>query len=299
MIDIEGWAHAYSGKVRDLYVPQSAVGFGSGEAMLVVSSDRISAFDHVLPTEIPDKGRILTQLSLWWYSMLEDLVPNHLLSLEVPEEVRGSAMIVRKLEMVSIECVARGYLAGSGLSEYKDSGTVCGIELPAGLREGDKLPRAIFTPAAKAPVGQHDENITFAEMRNRVGVLATELRDLTLALYERARQIAADRRLILADTKFEFGLRDDSGSPEAIMLADEVLTPDSSRFWAAESWMVGQQQASFDKQFVRDWLLSPASGWDRHSDDPPPPLPDEIVERTRERYINAFERITGGPPDLD
>ncbi|MDO5495353.1 MAG: phosphoribosylaminoimidazolesuccinocarboxamide synthase [bacterium] len=299
MIDIEGWAHAYSGKVRDLYVPQSAHGFGSGDVMLVVASDRISAFDHVLPTVIPGKGKILTQLSLWWYEKLADIVPNHLVSLDVPEEVQGRAMIVRKLEMVPVECVARGYLSGSGLTEYKSSGGVCGNELPPGLREGDRLPQPIFTPAAKAPAGQHDENITFSQMRRLVGPISTELKNLTLTLYERARMVAAERGLILADTKFEFGLRDDSGSADAIVLADEVLTPDSSRYWAADSWKSGYHQVNFDKQFVRDWLLSPAAQWDRTGGENPPPLPDSIVQRTRERYLEAFERITGRAPDLD
>lgn len=298
MIDIEGWAHAYSGKVRDLYVPQGAAAFGSGEVMLVVASDRISAFDHVLPTTIPDKGKILTQLSLWWYEKLADVVPNHLISLDVPDEVRGRAMIVRKLEMVPVECVARGYLSGSGLVEYRATGGVCGNQLPAGLREGDRLPQPIFTPAAKAPAGQHDENITFAQMRQLVGPLATDLKQLTLTLYERARQVAAERGLILADTKFEFGMRDDSGSAEAIELADEVLTPDSSRYWAADSWKSGFHQVNYDKQFVRDWLLSPMAEWDRAGGAPPPPLPDSIVQRTRERYLEAFERVTGSPPDL-
>ncbi len=293
MLDLEGWAHIYSGKVRDLYVPQGAAAFGSGQVMLVVASDRISAFDYVLPSVIPDKGKILTQLSLWWYEQLADIVPNHLVSLEVPEEVRGRAMIVRRLEMVPVECVARGYLSGSGFAEYLATGIVGGNELPSGLLESSKLPRAIFTPAAKAPSGQHDENITYAQMRERVGPIAGPLRDLTLAIYERARDIVAARGLILADTKFEFGLKDESESANAIQLADEVLTPDSSRFWAADTWHPGGPPASFDKQFVRDWLLSPASGWNRASGDIPPRLPAEIIERTRERYLEAFERITG------
>lgn len=298
MIDLAGWAHMYSGKVRDLYVPQGAAAFGSGEVILVVASDRISAFDHVLPSIIPDKGKILTQLSLWWYERLHDMVPNHLVSLDVPESVRGRAMIVRRLDMVPIECVARGYLTGSGYAEYRDSGRVGGNSLPSGLRDGDKLEQPIFTPAAKAPSGQHDENITFYEMRRRVGPLAADLRDLTLAIYERARRIAGERGLILADTKFEFGLRGDSGTADSTQLADEVLTPDSSRFWAAETWKPGEPQGSFDKQFVRDWLTSPASGWNRSSEEPPPALPAEIIERTRQRYLEAYKRITGDLPEL-
>ncbi|HZK04256.1 MAG TPA: phosphoribosylaminoimidazolesuccinocarboxamide synthase [Actinomycetaceae bacterium] len=294
MIDIEGWAHTNSGKVRDLYVPQSAAAFGSGEVMLVVASDRISAFDHVLPSTIPGKGVILTQMSLWWFKKLEDLVPNHLVSLEVPEECRGRAMIVDRLHMFPIECVARGYLTGSGFAEYRATGEVCGNPLPPGLRDGEQLAEPIFTPAAKAPAGEHDINITFAEMRDRVGEAAYELREITLAIYERARQIAADRGLILADTKFEFGQRSEEVSTsDGIVLADEVLTPDSSRFWPMAPWSAGEPRPSIDKQYVRDWLLSPESGWNRASGAPPPPLPDEIIERTRERYIEAYEQLTG------
>lgn len=298
MFDISGWAHTYSGKVRDLYIPQGAAAFGSGRVMLVVASDRVSAFDYVLPTPIPDRGKILNQLSVWWFEQLADLVPNHVISLDVPEEVEGRAMIVRQLQMVPVECVARGYITGSGLSEYNATGRISGHSMPEGLRDGDRLPEPLFTPAAKAPVGEHDENITFDEMRRRVGPLANDLRDLTLELYERARQIAAERGLILADTKFEFGLRDEKATRESIVLADEVLTPDSSRYWAPFTPGEGLSPTSFDKQFVRDWLLSAESGWSRESGQLPPALPPEIVEKTRERYLEAFRRLTGTEPRL-
>lgn len=298
MYDLDGWAHISSGKVRDLYAPQDVTAHWSGDVILVVASDRISAFDHVLPTPIPDKGKILSQLSLWWFDQLADVVPNHVVSLDVPEEVRGRAMICRRLNMVQIECVARGYLSGSALSEYRTTGGICGIELPEGLREGDELPEPIFTPAAKAELGSHDENITFEQMKHLVGAYAPQLRSLTLELYRRAREIASAKGLILADTKFEFGATPESSYARDVVLADEVLTSDSSRFWDASDWEPGRPQYSFDKQFVRDWLLSPASGWDRHSDDPPPALPDEIVERTRDRYLEAFRRLTGSEPVL-
>lgn len=298
MYDLDGWAHISSGKVRDLYTPQDVSAHWSGDVILVVATDRISAFDHVLPTRIPDKGKILSQLSLWWFDQLSDVVPNHLVSLDVPAEVRGRAMICRRLNMIHVECVARGYLSGSALSEYRATGGICGIELPEGLREGDELSQPIFTPAAKAELGSHDENITFEEMKRRVGAFAPQLRALTLELYGRAREIASSRGLILADTKFEFGVTPEANFARDVVLADEVLTSDSSRFWDAADWQPGRPQFSFDKQFVRDWLVSPASGWNRHSDDPPPPLPDEIVERTRDRYIEAFRRLTGSDPVL-
>lgn len=298
MYDLDGWAHVSSGKVRDLYAPQDPSAHASGDVLLVVASDRISAFDHVLPTRIPDKGKILSQLSLWWFEQLGDVVPNHVVSLDVPEEVHGRAMICRRLNMIHVECVARGYLSGSALSEYRATGGICGITLPEGLREGDELAEPIFTPAAKAELGSHDENITFEEMRRREGSLVPQLRSLTLELYGRARRIAAAQGLILADTKFEFGTTPDGSLTRGPVLADEVLTSDSSRFWDASDWEPGRPQYSFDKQFVRDWLLSPASGWDRHSDDPPPALPDEIVERTRDRYLEAFRRLTGSEPVL-
>lgn len=297
MFDLDGWAHAYSGKVRDLYVPQDASGYGTGDVILVVATDRISAFDHVLPTQIPDKGKILNQLSLWWFKQLEDVVPNHVVSLDVPAEVEGRAMICRRLNMAPVECVARGYLSGSGLADYRDSGAVCGIPLPTGLREGDRLPEVLFTPASKAPSGQHDENITFTEMQRRLGPVAETLRDVTLELYRRAGAIAEKRGLILADTKFEFGVQE-TPRGEAVILADEALTPDSSRFWNADAWTPGEQQISFDKQFVRDWLLSPASGWNRAADTAPPPLPADVVQKTRERYLEAFRKLTGHEPEL-
>ncbi|MCL2781035.1 MAG: phosphoribosylaminoimidazolesuccinocarboxamide synthase [Actinomycetia bacterium] len=275
----------HSGKVRDLY--RTADGL-----LLMVASDRISAFDYILDTPIPDKGRVLTALSAWWFAQLAD-VPNHLLSVDdpaIPERFRGRAMLCQPLDMVPVEAVARGYLAGSGLAEYRASGSVCGVALPPGLTDGSPLPEPIFTPASKAELGEHDENVSFEVIAARHGAaLAEQLRERTLAVYRAARDIAAERGVILADTKFEFGFAADG----ALTLADEVLTPDSSRFWPAESWQPGRPQPSFDKQFVRDWLTSPASGWDRAGAAPPPPLPDEIVRATRDRYVQAYERITG------
>lgn len=299
MYDLDGWAHVASGKVRDLYVPQDSRAYGSGNVVLVVSSDRISAFDYVLPTTIPDKGKILNQLSIWWFHQLRDVTQNHVVSLDVPKAVEGRAIICRRLNMFPVECVVRGYLTGSGLVEYKASRSVCGIPLPGGLRESDELPSPIFTPASKAEMGDHDENITFDHAASRVGQSsAEELRRLSIELYDQAREVARGRGLILADTKFEFGTAIDSRETRDVILADEALTPDSSRYWDGEKWEPGRQQESFDKQFVRDWLLSPASGWDRFSGNPPPPLPDEIVERTRERYLEAYRRLTGEDPKL-
>ena len=281
-----GWQHRYSGKVRDLYVPAD----GEQDVILVVASDRISAYDHVLPTPIPDKGAVLTALSLWWFDQLADLVPNHVVSTDVPEPVAGRAMLCRNLSMYPVECVARGYLTGSGLAEYRSTGAVCGVELPGGLEDGSPLPEPIFTPATKAEVGEHDENVTFEQVAAQIGHDdAACLREVTLAVYARAAAIAGDRGVILADTKLEFGL--DAGG--ALVLGDEVLTPDSSRYWPADGWQPGRAQPSFDKQYVRDWLTSPASGWDRSSDVPPPPLPEDVVRRTRDRYVQAYERITG------
>ncbi|AQP46280.1 phosphoribosylaminoimidazolesuccinocarboxamide synthase [Tessaracoccus aquimaris] len=273
----------HAGKVRELYDVTS-----DGEpAILMVATDNISAFDHVLATSIPDKGAILTQLSLWWFDQLD--VPNHVVSTQVPDAVAGRATIVESLDMVDVECVARGYLTGSGWVEYQASGTVCGVPLPEGLRDGDKLPEPIFTPAIKAPMGEHDENVDFATIERLHGTeLATQLRDVTLRLYADAERIAAARGIILADTKFEFGHRDDG----TLVLGDEVLTPDSSRFWDAAAWRPGESLPSFDKQYVRDWLAND-SGWDRSSDTPPPALPDEVVGATRERYLEAFRRLTG------
>ncbi|WP_425862989.1 phosphoribosylaminoimidazolesuccinocarboxamide synthase [Arthrobacter sp. TWP1-1] len=296
---LSGWTHVYSGKVRDLYIPSPSSAANDGpfagreDVVLVVASDRISAFDHVLTSEIPDKGRILTGLSLWWFEQLN--VPNHLVATTVedgvPAEVAGRGMVCKKLEMFPIECISRGYLTGSGLVEYRASQTVCSLPLPAGLSDGSRLEEAIFTPSAKAEVGEHDENITFETMVDTVGSSSAEaLRTLTLEIYSRAEEIARERGIILADTKVEFGTDPATG---IITLGDEVLTPDSSRFWDAELWAPGQAQPSFDKQYVRDWLASPESGWDRASDTPPPALPADVVERTRARYVQAFERLTG------
>ncbi len=278
----------HAGKVRRLYAwPRETP--GGPERILMVATDAISAFDHVLSTTIPDKGKVLTRLSLWWFGQLADLVDNHVVSLEVPLAVRGRAIIAEKLDMIPVECVARGYLTGSGWTEYRASGTVCGIELPPGLVDGSRLPEPIFTPAIKAPLGEHDENVDFATVVTLHGAeLAERLRDLTLAVYRRAEAIARERGIILADTKFEFGRRPDG----TIVLADEVLTPDSSRFWDAAGWRPGAALPSFDKQYVRDWLTR-ESGWDKASDDSPPPLPAEVVAATRARYVEAFERLTG------
>jgi phosphoribosylaminoimidazole-succinocarboxamide synthase len=285
--EIPGATHLHSGKVRDLYA--------YGDNLLMVASDRISAYDFVLTPDIPDKGEILTRMSLWWFDQLKDLVPNHVISTDVPAEVAGRALICERLEMFPVECVARGYLAGSGLADYNATGAVCGIALPAGLVDGSRLPEPIFTPATKAEIGAHDENIDFARVAQTIGGQDAEaLRELTLAVYARAEQIARDRSIILADTKFEFGHRPTStGTEPRIVLADEVLTPDSSRFWPADQYEPGHAQPSFDKQFVRDWLTSAESGWDRASNTPPPPLPPHIVEKTRERYLHAYELLTG------
>src|SRR5262245_54237300 len=273
------------GKVRDIY--------DLGDQLLLVSTDRISAFDWVLPTGIPDKGRVLTQLSRFWFELLD--VPNHMLSCNADdfnlpagvdrEPLVGRSMLVRKAEVVPIECVVRGYLSGSGWKEYQTTGAVCGIELPTGLRESDKLPGPIFTPATQAEQGEHDENISFDEACARVGAgLAKQLSQRSVELYTRGAEHAAKRGVIVADTKFEFGLFDGE-----LILIDEVLTPDSSRFWPADEYKPGRGQPSYDKQFVRDWLTG--SGWDKNSS--PPELPPEVVERTRAKYIEAFERLTG------
>jgi phosphoribosylaminoimidazole-succinocarboxamide synthase len=277
------YRHLHSGKVRDLYEAPDGL-------LLMVASDRISAYDFVLPTPIPDKGRILTQLSLWWFERLADIVAHHVVSTNVPAEYAGRALLCRRLEMYPVECVARGYLAGSGLADYLATGTVCGVPLPVGLVDGSALPEPVFTPATKAALGEHDENVTFDQVASTVGAdAAGALRDTTLAVYRRARDIAAERGIVVADTKLELG-RDGAGT---LVLADEVLTPDSSRFWPAAQWQPGRPQPSYDKQFVRDWLTSPASGWDRASGEEPPPLPDEVVERTRAKYVEAYERLTG------
>ena len=282
---LPGYRHVYSGKVRDLYLPA-----GRGDVLLVVASDRISAYDHVLTSTIPDKGRVLTALSVWWFERLADLVPNHLLSADVPPEVAGRALLCERLDMLPVECVARGYLTGSGLVDYRAGGAVSGIALPAGLVDGSRLPEPIFTPATKAEAGAHDENVDLAHVERVTGTAtAAELRRLTLALYARGEQVTRERGIVLADTKVEFGRRSDG----ALVLADEVLTPDSSRFWPLDAWRPGHAQPSFDKQYVRNWLTSPASGWDRSSGEDPPPLPEDVIARTRHRYVEAYERITG------
>jgi phosphoribosylaminoimidazole-succinocarboxamide synthase len=259
----------------------------------MVASDRVSAFDHVLSPAIPDKGEILTRMSLWWFDQLAEAglgVPDHVLSTDVPIAVHGRAVICERLEMFPVECVARGYLTGSGLLDYRATGAVCGIALPDGLEDGSRLPEPIFTPATKAELGEHDENVSYDAVVATVGAdTAARLRDLTLAAYSHAEAVARERGIILADTKLELGARADG----TIVLADEVLTPDSSRFWPADEWQPGREQQSYDKQIVRNWLLSPASGWDRASGEPPPDLPDEVVERTRRRYVEAYELLTG------
>ncbi|WP_058047526.1 phosphoribosylaminoimidazolesuccinocarboxamide synthase [Streptomyces roseifaciens] len=285
-IEVPGLVHLHTGKVRDLYRDPDG-------NLVMVATDRMSAYDWVLPTPIPDKGRILTQLSLWWFERLTDLVPNHVISTDVPAgapaDWEGRTMICRALDMVPVECVARGYLTGSGLAEYRQTRTVCGLALPEGLTDGSELPSPIFTPATKAAVGEHDENVSYEEVARQVGAeTAALLRQTTLAVYGRARDIARDRGIILADTKFEFGYAGDE-----LVLADEVLTPDSSRFWPAATWQPGRPQPSFDKQYVRDWLTSPASGWDRDGELPPPELPQDVAERTSAKYVEAYERLTG------
>jgi phosphoribosylaminoimidazole-succinocarboxamide synthase len=269
--------------VRDLYrLPDGN--------LLMVASDRISAYDFVLDSTIPDKGVVLTQMSLWWFEQLADLVPNHVVSTDVPEQVRGRAVVCESLEMYPVECVVRGYLTGSGLADYRATGEVCGIALPGGLEDGSRLPEPIFTPATKAALGDHDENVSYDAVVDVVGREAAErLRELTLQVYARAEEVARAKGIILADTKLEMGRRPDG----TVVLADEVLTPDSSRFWPAAQWQPGRAQPSYDKQIVRDWLTSPASGWDRSSGEAPPPLPPEVVERTRARYIEAYELLTG------
>jgi phosphoribosylaminoimidazole-succinocarboxamide synthase len=279
------------GKVRDLY----AVPYAGQDALLLVATDRISAFDHVLATGIPGKGKILTQISLFWFDLLSNLVPNHLIAADVAQfpaalqpyanQLEGRSMLVKRAVMFPVECVARGYLAGSGWKEYRTSGTVCGIPLPAGLLDGSRLPEPVFTPATKSQDGAHDENISFAATKALVGAAdASQLRSLTLAIYRKAAEHAESRGLILADTKFEFGR-----TAEGIILADEVLTPDSSRFWEGAAWKPGGAQPSFDKQFVRDYLE--AIRWNKQA--PAPALPDEVVAQTQTKYLEAFRRLTG------
>ncbi|MEV4728663.1 phosphoribosylaminoimidazolesuccinocarboxamide synthase [Saccharopolyspora sp. NPDC049426] len=286
MVALADYPQIAAGKVRQLHAVDD-------EHLLLVASDRISAYDHVLDTPIPDKGAVLTAMSVFWFELLADELPNHLVARDdprIPAEVRGRALLVKRLSMVQVECVARGYLTGSGLIDYQRTGSVCGVALPDGLVESSRLPEPIFTPATKAEIGEHDENVSFEAVAAKEGTeLATELRDLTLRVYARAAEHARERGVILADTKFEFG----HNSAGELVLGDEVLTPDSSRYWPANGYEAGKVQPSFDKQFVRNWLTSEESGWDRHSDTPPPALPDHIVEATRARYIEAYERITG------
>ena len=282
----------HSGKVRELYA--------DGDDIIMVASDRVSVYDVVLPTPIPGKGRVLTQLSLWWFDQLADLVPDQVISAEppqVPEALAGRAVLVRRLDMVPVECIGRAYLTGSGLSEYRERSSVCGVPLPAGLQDGSLLPAPIFTPTSKAPIGQHDLPMTFDEVAAMIGrPTAIRVRDLTVAILRRGNEIAAERGILLADTKVEFGMdktRPDAEGNPLIVLADEVLTPDSSRFWPATTWAPGRAQDSYDKQFVRDWLTSPASGWDRSSGQAPPALPQDIIDATRSKYIEAYESLTG------
>ena len=281
------------GKVRDVYEVDA-------DHLLLVATDRLSAYDVVLPTAVPDKGAVLTGLSVWWFEQLTDLLPNHLVSARVcdlpaalqphADELRGRTMLCRRLAMVPVECVARGYLTGSGLADYRATGGVVGQPLPPGLEDGSRLPEPLFTPATKAAVGAHDENVSYEAVEQRVGAeLAAELRRLTLAVYGRGAALAAERGLLLADTKLELG-HDRDG---VLTLGDEVLTPDSSRYWPADAWQPGRPQPSFDKQYVRDWL--DASGWDRTA--PGPELPEDVVERTRAKYVEAYERLTGSAFD--
>ncbi len=271
----------YAGKIREMYALDD-------DCLLMVATDKISAFDFVLDTPVPDKGAILNQLSLWWFGQLSDVVDNHVLSTDVPAAVAGRAVVCERLTMIPVECVARGYLTGSGWVEYQQSGRVCGVVLPPGLHDGSQLAEPIFTPATKAALGEHDENVDFATVVGTVGTeVAETIRDLSVQVYVAAEQIARERGIILADTKFEFGQRADG----TIVLADEVLTPDSSRFWDAAGWQSGRLE-SYDKQVVRNWLLD-ESGWDRSGDQPPPSLPAEVVAATRARYVEAYERLTG------
>ena len=279
--NIAGWKHVYSGKVRDLYESTNPA---LEHLILVVASDRVSAFDHVLKPEIPNKGKHLTTLTNWWFERID--VPNHIShDVEIPAEVRGRATIAKKLEMFPIECVVRGYISGSGWKEYQEHGSICGEQLPAGLTFGAKLPEPIFTPAYKAPMGEHDENITFDRVIELIGEdNANALRDLSIKVFNRASALAEHAGLILADTKFEFGIDPET---DAITLGDEVLTPDSSRFWSKQAWDRGERKDSFDKQIVRNWL---ADNWNQHGT--PPALPKEIVEQTAARYAELVERLT-------
>lgn len=286
---IPGFQHLYSGKVRDLYAPLDSSGEPRSDQLLLVASDRISAFDFALEPAIPDKGAVLTQLSLWWFEQLADLVPNHVVSTDVPAAVAGRGVLVRRLSMLPVECVARAYLTGGGLREYRADGHVSGVRLPEELVDGSRLPEPVFTPSTKAPKGEHDEPMPYAEVVSAIGPeLAAQARDLTVAILARGNEIASERGILIADTKVEFGVEEGQ-----LVLADEVLTPDSSRFWPADQWEPGHTQPSFDKEFVREWLTSPESGWAKDSGAAPPALPDDVVERTRAKYIEAYERLTG------
>jgi phosphoribosylaminoimidazole-succinocarboxamide synthase len=269
----------HSGKVRDVYDA------GDGE-LLLVASDRISVYDVVLPTPVPDKGAILTQLSLWWFDQLADVVPNHVVSTDVPAEFAGRAIRVKRLKMVEVECIARGYITGGGLTQYQETGTVSGVALPPGLVEASKLATPIFTPTTKESVGTHDQPMTYAEVEAQVGAdVADDLRRITLEVYWRGARIAAERGVIVADTKIELGW----SAEGELTLGDEVLTPDSSRFWPADEYKAGQVQRSYDKQFVRDWAAG--TGWDKRA--PGPEVPDDVIEATRARYVEVYERLTG------
>jgi phosphoribosylaminoimidazole-succinocarboxamide synthase len=277
--------HIYSGKVRDIYELDDS-------NLLFVASDRMSAFDVIMAEPIPDKGRVLTAMTAFWLEQLSDVLPNHLVSLDAPAgvdaaDLAGRSMVVRKADMLPVECIVRGYLSGSAWKEYKTEGTMHGMALPSGLKESDKLPEPVFTPSTKADIGDHDENITFDEAAKLIGAdLAEQVRDVSLAAYNRGAELAAERGIIIADTKFELGFIDGK-----LSLCDEVLTPDSSRFWSVDTWKPGRTPPSFDKQPLRDWLE--ATGWDKTP--PPPSLPDDVVNATRERYVAAYERITGRP----
>jgi len=303
-LELPGYEHIYSGKVRDLYAPVGDDGQVVEDRLLLVASNRLSAYDWMMSPEIPDKGEVLTRLSLWWFDQLADLVPNHVVSTEVPSAVAGRAVLVRRLEMLKVEAIARAYLTGGGLEEYREKGSVSGVVLPDDLVDGSKLPEPVFTPTTKAPVGEHDLPMSPAEVEDELGAeVAAEVSRLTRAILARGNEIAAERGILIADTKVEFGVppegSGESGGAEGsagsavLVLADEVLTPDSSRFWPAAAWQPGRVQPSYDKQFVRDWLTSPESGWDRKSGEAPPELPERVVEQTRAKYIEAYELLTG------
>ena len=299
-LELPGYQHLYSGKVRDLYAPLDGAGLPRTDQLLLVASDRLSAYDFILASPVPDKGRVLTQLSLWWFEQLADIVPHHVLSTDVPSAVAGRAVLVRRLRMIPVECVARAFLTGGGLSEYRANGTVSGVALPDGLVDGSPMPATTFTPSTKAPMGEHDLPMSYADVSATVGpALAARLAGLTVAVLDRGNELAGERGIMIADTKVEFGLdlaADASwadADPDRLVLADEVLTPDSSRFWPADGVRLGGPQPSYDKQFVRDWLTSPASGWDRAGGGPPPDLPEDVIARTRDRYVEVYERLTG------